>query len=69
MKVTNKVIIVILLILLLVVLVTFIFGYTRSLIEEMSSYVLSSDITLYKSIEELTTAFERTFDISDLRRS
>lgn len=31
----------------------------------MSSYVLSSDIPLYKSIEELTTAFERTFDISE----
>ena len=65
MKVTNKVIIVILLILLLVTLVTFIFGYTKSLVEEMSSYVLSSNTTLNKSIVELATTFGRNFDISE----
>jgi hypothetical protein len=65
MKLMNKVIIVIAFILLIIILVTLTFYYTGLFVKERSSYILPSNKVIDKSIADLVTAFNTTFNISE----
>ena len=64
MKITNKVIAIISLILLIPILVTAIFYYSGFL-EETGSYIISNLRALNELVIDLTTEFNRIFNVSD----
>ncbi|MGH9978781.1 MAG: MarC family protein, partial [Nitrososphaeraceae archaeon] len=64
MKITNKVITIISLILLIIILVTVIFYYSGFL-EGPGSYIISNLRALNELVKDLTTEFDRIFNVSD----